>query len=114
MQTLQDLKVGMKLEGMVTNVTAFGAFVDVGVHQDGLIHLSELSDRYIKHPSEVVKAGDKINVEVLQVNIEQKRISLTAKIGRPPQIQNQLKEKLEKGRGKQQRPDFKSNPFANL
>ena len=62
--SIEDLKLGMRLEGVVTNVTAFGAFVDIGVHQDGLIHLSELSDKYIKHPSEVVKAGDKIQVKV--------------------------------------------------
>lgn len=79
--SMKDLKPGMKLEGIVTNVTAFGAFIDIGVHQDGLIHLSELSDRYIKHPNEVVKTGDKISVQVLQVDIERKRISLTARLG---------------------------------
>lgn len=78
-QTMQDLKPGMKLEGIVTNVTAFGAFIDLGVHQDGLVHISELSNRYIKHPSEVVNPGDKIKVEVLQVDLERKRISLSAK-----------------------------------
>ena len=62
---IKDLKIGMKLEGIVTNVTAFGAFVDIGVHQDGLVHISELTDRYIKDPSEVVRVGDKIKVEVL-------------------------------------------------
>lgn len=77
--TMADLKPGMKLEGIVTNVTAFGAFVDIGVHQDALVHISELTNRYIKDPSEVVKTGDKIKVEVLAVDIERKRISLTAK-----------------------------------
>lgn len=77
--TMADLKPGMKLEGIVTNVTAFGAFVDIGVHQDGLVHISELTNRFIKDPGEVVKTGDKIKVEVLGVDIERKRISLTAK-----------------------------------
>jgi len=77
--TIADLKPGMQLEGIVTNVTAFGAFVDIGVHQDGLIHISELADRYIQHPSDVVKAGDKIQVKVLQIEEARKRISLSAK-----------------------------------
>ena len=79
--TMEDLKIGMELEGVVTNVTAFGAFVDVGVHQDGLVHLSQLSDRFVKDPNEVVKAGDRIKVRVLEVDHERKRISLTAKSG---------------------------------
>jgi uncharacterized protein len=77
--TVADLKIGMSLEGVVTNVTAFGAFVDIGVHQDGLVHLSKLADRFIKDPSEVVKVGDKITVRVLEVDMERSRISLTAR-----------------------------------
>ena len=77
--TLNDLKEGMELKGIVTNVTAFGAFIDVGVHQDGLIHISQLCDRYISDPAEVVQAGDHINVRVLEVDMERKRISLTAR-----------------------------------
>ena len=77
--TLNDLKIGMHLEGIVTNVTAFGAFVDIGVHQDGLIHISQLSDRFVDDPSKVVKAGDKIKVRVLEVDVARKRISLSAK-----------------------------------
>ncbi len=77
--TVADLKIGMSLEGVVTNVTAFGAFVDIGVHQDGLVHLSKLADRFIKDPSEVVKVGDKIQVRVLEVDLERQRISLTAR-----------------------------------
>lgn len=76
---MEDLQVGMRLEGVVTNVTAFGAFVDVGVHQDGLVHLSRLADRFIKDPSEVVKVGDKLMVTVLEVDLERKRISLSAR-----------------------------------
>jgi len=80
-RTLEDLKPGMALEGVVTNVTAFGAFVDVGVHQDGLVHVSQLSDRFIKDPSEVVKVGDKVTVRVLEVDLVRKRVALTRKSG---------------------------------
>jgi uncharacterized protein len=67
----------MKLPGIVTNVTAFGAFVDIGVHQDGLVHISQLADRFVKDPSEIVKAGMKVAVEVLEIDIPRKRISLS-------------------------------------
>jgi len=76
---LEHVKEGMVLEGIVTNVTAFGAFVDIGVHQDGLVHVSELSDRFVRDPSEVVKAGDKLKVRVLSVDKARRRISLSAK-----------------------------------
>jgi len=81
------VKPDMILEGIVTNVTAFGAFVDIGVHQDGLIHISELSDHFIREPSEVVKAGDRIKVRVLSVDLARKRMSLSARLkpsGAPP------------------------------
>ena len=78
------VKPGMTLEGVVTNVTAFGAFVDIGVHQDGLVHVSQLADRFIRDPSEVVKAGDRIKVKVLDVDLARKRISLTARSKRRP------------------------------
>jgi uncharacterized protein len=78
-RTLEDLKVGMELEGIVTNVTAFGAFVDVGVHQDGLVHVSKLSDKFVKDPSTVVKVGAKIRVRVLGVDLGLRRISLSAR-----------------------------------
>ena len=81
--TMQDLVPGMELEGVVTNVVAFGAFVDVGVHQDGLVHISELSDRFVQDPSQVVKTGDKLTVRVLAVDLPRKRISLSAKSGAP-------------------------------
>ncbi|AKT41070.1 Tex family protein [Chondromyces crocatus] len=80
-RTMNDLQPGMELEGVVTNVTAFGAFVDIGVHQDGLVHVSQLADRFVKDPSEVVKVGDKLKVRVLEIDLERKRISLTAKSG---------------------------------
>ena len=71
----------MQLEGVVTNVTAFGAFVDIGVHQDGLVHISELADRFVKDPREVVKAGDVVKVRVKEVDVARKRIALTMKSG---------------------------------
>lgn len=76
---IEDVKVGMELEGSVTNVTAFGAFVDVGVHQDGLIHVSQLADRFVKDPHAVVRVGDRIKVRVLEVDLARKRIALSAK-----------------------------------
>ncbi|MGK3993373.1 Tex family protein [Sorangium sp. So ce1024] len=83
-RTMEDLKPGMELEGVVTNVTAFGAFVDIGVHQDGLVHVSQLADRFVKDPNEVAKVGEKIKVRVLEVDLVRKRISLTAKKGGAP------------------------------
>ncbi len=74
---ITDLKPGMLLEGTVTNVAAFGAFVDIGVHQDGLVHVSQLADRFIKDPHEVVKAGDVVKVRVVEVDVKRKRIGLT-------------------------------------
>lgn len=80
-EKISDLTPGMQLEGVVTNVAAFGAFVDVGVHQDGLVHISELSDRFVKDPREVVKAGDVVKVRVKEVDVARKRIALTMKSG---------------------------------
>ena len=77
---IESLKPGMKLKGTVRNVIDFGAFIDIGVHQDGLVHISQITDRFIKHPSEVLKVGDIVTVEVLSVDIDKKRISLTMKI----------------------------------
>ena len=74
---ISDLKPGMLLEGTVTNVAAFGAFVDIGVHQDGLVHVSQLADRFVKDPHEVVKAGDVVKVRVVEVDIPRKRIGLS-------------------------------------
>jgi len=75
----EDLKPGMQLPGVVTNVTNFGAFVDVGVHQDGLVHISQLADRFVVRPSDVVKVGQKVSVRVLDVDLERRRIALTMK-----------------------------------
>ncbi len=79
-EKLSDLQADMVLEGTVTNVTNFGAFVDVGVHQDGLVHISQVADRFVKDPREVVKAGDIVKVKVLEVDLERKRISMTMRL----------------------------------
>ena len=78
-EKIEDLKAGMKLPGIVTNITAFGAFVDIGVHQDGLVHLSQIADRYVKDPSEILKVRQVVEVTVFAVDLERKRISLTMK-----------------------------------
>jgi uncharacterized protein len=80
-EELKDLKPGMLLEGVVTNVTNFGAFVDIGVHQDGLVHISMLADKFVKDPHSVVSTGDVVKVKVLEVDIPRKRISLTMRLG---------------------------------
>ncbi|MEH6602977.1 MAG: Tex family protein [Halomonas aquamarina] len=84
-ETLNDLKLGMVLEGTVTNVTHFGAFVDIGVHQDGLVHISALSDRFIDDPRSVVKAGDIVTVKVMSVDIPRKRVGLSMRLGDEPE-----------------------------
>jgi uncharacterized protein len=75
----EHLKEGMVLAGVVTNVTAFGAFVDVGVHQDGLVHVSELANRFVRDPAEVVRVGDRVRVKVVKVDGERRRIGLSLK-----------------------------------
>jgi uncharacterized protein len=79
LKTLEDVKEGMVLQGVVTNVTAFGAFVDVGVHQDGLVHVSQLATRFVKDPGEVVKVGDRLTVKVLTVDLARKRLALSVR-----------------------------------
>ncbi len=76
-EKMEDLREGMKLPGIVTNVTAFGAFVDIGVHQDGLVHISQLADRYVKDPNEIVKVQEQIEVRVVEIDLERKRIALS-------------------------------------
>ena len=82
-ETMDDLKVGMVMEGAVTNVTNFGAFVDIGVHQDGLVHISALSDKFVEDPRSVVKAGDIVKVKVMEVDIARKRIALSMRLDDP-------------------------------
>jgi uncharacterized protein len=90
-ETLKDLKPGMVLEGSVTNVTNFGAFVDIGVHQDGLVHISALSHTFVKDPREVVKAGDIVKVKVMEVDIPRKRIGLSMRMDDQPGAETQAK-----------------------
>ncbi|MFN3202782.1 MAG: Tex family protein [Bradymonadia bacterium] len=141
-QTLDDVKVGMSFEGVVTNVTHFGAFVDIGVHQDGLVHISKLANRFVRDPHEVVKVGDKLNVRVLEIDVARKRISLSARTdeGRPQsrdggrdgggrddrrgggQRRGGRDDRRGGGRGRDDRrgggggksSGFKHNPFADL
>ncbi len=120
---LEDLCIGMKLPGVVTNVTAFGAFVDVGVHQDGLVHVSELSDRFVKNPQDVVKVNQKVQVTVLDVDPDRKRISLSMKSAPGPALSDRpqdpgigRKPDLKKGSRKpaREKPVPFNNPFAGI
>ena len=91
----------MMLEGSVTNVTNFGAFVDIGVHQDGLVHISALSHQFIKDPREVVKAGDIVKVKVMEVDIPRKRIALTMRMDdQPGEAQSGKGDRAERGRSR--------------
>lgn len=97
--TIADLKVGMKLPGIVTNITQFGAFVDIGVHQDGLVHTSQLADRFVSDPHEVVKVQQRVEVTVMEVDEKRQRISLSMKSGRPrPQRKKQAKSNPKNGK----------------
>ncbi|HEY4006739.1 MAG TPA: Tex family protein [Pseudonocardia sp.] len=99
-QKLSDLKVGMVLEGVVTNVAAFGAFVDVGVHQDGLVHVSAMSDRFVSDPREVAKSGDIVRVKVLAVDADRKRIGLTMRLDDDPTDRSRRDQGTGRGRAK--------------
>jgi len=77
--TVQDVKKGMVLPGIVTNITDFGAFVDIGVHQDGLVHISNLANQFVKDPNDIVTLNQKVRVKVIDVNVERKRIQLSMK-----------------------------------
>jgi uncharacterized protein len=91
--SIEDLRVGMKLPGIITNVTNFGAFVDVGVHQDGLVHISHLSDEFVSDPHQVIKVGDKVKVTVIEIDIPRKRIALSLKTN---PFDNAMKSKTKK------------------
>ena len=105
----------MKLPGIVTNITAFGVFVDIGVHQDGLVHISELSDRFVKNPAEVVKVHQPVTVTVLEVDLARKRISLSLKDARPQPdgVSKGQEKKREEKRRKKGRKKLR-NPKAPL
>ena len=118
-QKIDDLRPGMRLPGIITNVTAFGAFVDVGVHQDGLVHVSQLADRFVKDPRDVVKAQQQVTVTVLEVDLERKRISLSMKTnpgksaervqGAPKRERKSKVKRTKQGKG----PGPFNNPFAD-
>jgi uncharacterized protein len=118
-QKIDDLQPGMRLPGIITNVTAFGAFVDVGVHQDGLVHVSQLADRFIKDPRDIVKAQQQVTVTVLEVDLERKRISLSMKTnpgksakgvkGEPKRESKSKVKGTKQGKG----PGPFNNPFAD-
>jgi len=117
-EKIEDVKPGMKLPGIVTNITAFGVFVDIGVHQDGLVHISELSNRFVKNPAEVVKVHQKVVVTVLGVDLERKRISLSMKSSQPqpsegPKAEGRKKEERKQERRQKQKSTFTNNPFAS-
>jgi uncharacterized protein len=103
---VKDLKVGMKLPGIVTNITKFGAFVDIGVHQDGLVHLSQLADKYVSDPAEIVAVSQKVEVTVMEVDIPRKRIGLSMKsdpFGAKPKTQKS--DRSDSSRGKAKEPE---------
>ena len=117
--TLSDLKPGMKIPGIVTNVTAFGAFVDIGVHQDGLVHISELSDGFVKNPAHVVRVQQKVVVTVVDVDLERNRISLSMKTipgssSPKPSASARVKKPRPLPQSKKQKNTPFNNPFADL
>jgi uncharacterized protein len=91
-ESMKDLKAGMRLEGLITNVTNFGAFVDIGVHQDGLVHISALSNQFVKDPHTVVKTGDVVTVKVMEIDLQRKRIALTMRLDDEVQAKSSGKE----------------------
>lgn len=114
-EKIEDLEPGLRLPGIVTNVTAFGAFVDIGVHQDGLVHISELADRFVKDPAEVVKVNQKVMVTVIDVDLERNRISLSIKSnpGEKPQISNKRQKRKTERRIREKQGKTKNTPFNN-
>ncbi|MHA7062926.1 Tex family protein [Azospirillum argentinense] len=109
-EELKDLQTGMVLEGVVTNVTAFGAFVDIGVHQDGLVHISQLSTSFVKDPHTVVKAGDIVKVKVMEVDIPRKRIGLTMRLTDAAPRPERGQGRAEGPRGDDKRRDDRRGP----
>ena len=101
---LRDLKVGMVLEGTVSNVAAFGAFVDLGVHQDGLVHVSQLSHRFVKDAREIVKTGDIVRVKVMEVDVERQRIGLSMKLDESAPRRDGPRENRFEGAGRRHAP----------
>jgi len=115
-ETLADLKPGMVLEGVITNVTNFGAFVDVGVHQDGLVHISAMSEKFVKDPREVVKAGDVVQVKVVEVDLARQRIGLSMRLDDEPGRTAAAREprRAERPPARQARRDPETRPQGAL
>ena len=112
---LQDLKIGMILDGIVTNVTHFGAFVDIGVHQDGLVHISNLANTFVTDPNTIVKVGQSVKVKIIELDIPRKRIGLSRKLEETPTRKQRNTTGKEKKEGKSYKNNtFTNNPFADL
>jgi len=109
-EKIQDLKPKMKLPGIVTNVTAFGAFVDIGIHQDGLVHISQMADRFVKNPSDIVKVHQKVTVTVLDVDLPRNRISLSMKSGADPSDMDVKTSAKKNNRHRGPKPKKKQSP----
>ncbi|HFC9430441.1 RNA-binding transcriptional accessory protein [Vibrio cholerae] len=110
---VSDLEVGMVLEGVVSNVANFGAFVDIGVHQDGLVHISALTDRFISDPREVVKAGDIVKVKVMEVDVQRKRIALSMRLNDEPGQDNRSQRSATPRGGQERRAPRRDEPQGN-
>jgi protein Tex len=113
-ESISDLREGMVLEGTVSNVAAFGAFVDLGVHQDGLVHVSQLSHKFVKDAREVVKTGDIVTVKVMEVDVPRKRIGLSMKLGEAPSRRDAPRENRFEGAGRGQRPPQSQPPATAM
>ena len=109
-EDIRDLKAGMMLEGTVSNVAPFGAFVDLGVHQDGLVHVSQLSHKFVTDAREVVKTGDIVKVQVVEVDVARKRIGLTMKLGEAPPRRDGPRDNRFEGAGRGQRAPQRGAP----
>jgi uncharacterized protein len=117
-RTMEDLQPGMRLPGVVTNVTAFGAFVDIGVHQDGLVHVSQLKDRFVKDPHQVIKVNERVSVTVLEIDLERRRIALSLRQQPAQPNRPSAQEPVKRSRSMEKAPPQKkdspfNNPFAN-
>ncbi|WP_141700027.1 S1 RNA-binding domain-containing protein, partial [Candidatus Marithrix sp. Canyon 246] len=113
-EDLKDLEADMVLEGIITNVTNFGAFVDIGVHHDGLIHISALSNSFIKDPRDVVKAGDVVKVKILEIDLKRKRIGLSMYLEEKPRVAKKVATATKKPkRKKPQRKNNKKSASSN-
>jgi uncharacterized protein len=119
-EKIEDVRPGMKLPGIVTNITAFGVFVDIGIHQDGLVHISELSNRFVKNPADIVKVHQKVMVTVLDVDLERRRIALSMKGSQPqpieeiPMAEGKKQKEKRQERKQKQKSTFTNNPFATV